>query len=214
MSRCGKGKHYCAGKTLQSPDEGGPTIEQEIEAGRVLGEILQAYPKVLIAAVHGASIGWGCTQLFNFDLVYAHPKAFFQTPFTALGFTPEGQSSWTFPKVMGKQHAGRLLLGAERVSAHEMYVSGLVTQILGEAEESPEMFLERVLVIAKRVGGYNGQSLRMTKALINRPEALANQREAGMREGKDLMVRMNDPETKAKLAAFGNKRKDDGRSKL
>lgn len=175
---------------------------------------MQAYPKVLIAAVHGASIGWGCTQLFNFDLVYAHPRAFFQTPFTALGFTPEGQSSWTFPRVMGKQHASRLLLGAERVSAREMYVSGLVTQILGDDGDSPEAFLVRVVEIAKRVGGYDGDSLRMTKALINRPEALAEQREAGFREGKDLMVRMNDPKTKAKLAAFGAKGKDGGKSKL
>lgn len=199
---------------MQSPASGGPTIEQEIEAGRALGEVLQAYPKVLIAAVHGASIGWGCTQLFNFDLVYAHPKAFFQTPFTALGFTPEGQSSWTFPRVMGKQHAGRLLLGAERVSAQEMYVSGLVTQVLGEQDDSREAFLERVVEVAKRVGGYNGESLRMTKALINRPAALVEQREAGIREGKDLMVRMNDPETKAKLAAFGDKSRDGGKSKL
>lgn len=115
---------------------------------------------------------------------------------------------------MGKQHAGRLLLGAERVSAEEMYVSGLVTQVLGEAIDSREVFIERVVEIAKRVGGFNGESLRMTKALINRPEALAEQREAGVREGKDLMVRMNDPETKAKLAAFGGKAKGDGKSKL
>lgn len=148
------------------------------------------------------------------DLVYAHPKAFFQTPFTALGFTPEGQSSWTFPKVMGKQHASRLLLGAEKVGAREMYVSGLVTQVLGEDGDSPDAFLAKVLEIAKRVGSYNGESLRMTKALINRPESLVEQREAGIREGKDLMVRMNDPETKAKLAAVGAKGKDSGRSKL
>jgi hypothetical protein len=37
--RCGAGKHYCAGKVLQSPDEGGPTIEQEIQAGGKLGEV-------------------------------------------------------------------------------------------------------------------------------------------------------------------------------
>lgn len=115
---------------------------------------------------------------------------------------------------MGKQHAGRLLLGAERVSAREMYVSGLVTQVLGEDGDSREKFLDSVVEIAKRVGGYNGQSLWMTKALINRPEALAEQREAGAREGKDLLVRMNDPETKARLASFSGKSKDSGKSKL
>jgi len=162
---------------------------------------------VLIAAVHGAAIGWGCTQLFNFDLVYAHPKAFFQTPFMSLGFAPEGQSSYTFPKVMGKQHANRLLLGAERLSAEEMYTSGMVTQVIGKPDDSREVFVEEVAKIAKKIGGFNGESLRMCKALVNRPITLAEQREAGMREGHDLKVRLNSPETKAMMASFANKSK-------
>ena len=166
---------------------------------------LQGYPKILIAAVHGAAIGWGCTQLFNFDLVYAHPKAFFQTPFVSLGFSPEGQSSYTFPKVMGKQHANRLLLGAEKLTAQEMYVSGMVTRVLGEANDSREAFLEKVTEVTKRIDGYTGESLKMCKALVNRPTTLAEQREAGMREGHDLKVRLNSPETKAMVAAFANK---------
>jgi hypothetical protein len=35
----GKGKHYCAGKLLKSPDAGGDTIEQEIVAGGKLGAV-------------------------------------------------------------------------------------------------------------------------------------------------------------------------------
>lgn len=70
--RTGKGKHYCAGKVLTPPRKG-PTIEEEIEAGGQLGKVLIDFPKVLIAAVHGAAIGWGCTQLYNFDIVYASP---------------------------------------------------------------------------------------------------------------------------------------------
>lgn len=146
-------------------------------------------------------------QLFNFDLVYAHPRAFFQTPFMSLGFAPEGASSHTFPKVMGKQHANRLLLGAERLNAGEMYTSGLVTQVIGKLDDSREDFVDEVAKIAKRVGAYNGQSLQMCKALVNRPTMLAEQREAGMREGHDLKVRLNSPETKAMMASFANKSK-------
>lgn len=120
----------------------------------------------------------------------------------SLGFTPEGQSSYTFPKVMGKQHANRLLLGAEKLTAQEMYVSGLVTQVLSESEDSREVFLDRVTEVAKRIGGYSGESLRMCKALVNRPTMLAQQREAGMSEGHDLKARLNSPETKAMVAAF------------
>src|SRR5688572_14954564 len=98
---------------------GGPeeTIEAEVAAGSRLGEVLTHYPKVLIAAVHGASIGWGCTQLSNFDLIYAHQDAFFQTPFMPLGLVPEGGSSYNFPKVMGKPQANALLLAGEKLSA-------------------------------------------------------------------------------------------------
>ena len=99
------------------------------------------------------SCDWlGCTELFNFDLGYSHPKAFFQTPFMSLGFAPEGQSSYTFPKVVGKQHANRPFLGAERLSAEEMYTSGMVTQVIGKPEDSREVFVEEVTKIAKRIG--------------------------------------------------------------
>jgi peroxisomal 3,2-trans-enoyl-CoA isomerase len=204
--RTGKGKHYCAGKVLTPPGQG-PTIEEEIEAGGLLGKVLIDFPKVLIAAVNGAAIGWGCTQLYNFDLVYASPHAFFQTPFMSLGFVPEGASSYTFPKGMGKQHANRLLLAAEKVSAKEMYVSGLVTQVLGEDGISNEEFLERVIEKAKNIGTFSGQSLQMAKANINRPVPLAEQKEAGIREGHDLKIRLNSDEAKAMIAAFTNKSK-------
>lgn len=125
----------------------------------------------------------------------------------SLGFVPEGASSYTFPKVMGKQHANRLLLAAERVRARDMYVSGLVTEVLGEEGISNEEFLERVVEKAKRIGGFSGQSLQMAKANINRPVPLAEQREAGVREGHDLKVRLNSDEAKAMVAAFTNKSK-------
>ena len=67
--------------------------------------------------------------------------------------------------------------------------------------------------IAKRIGGFNGESLRMCKALVNRPVMLAEQREAGMREGADLKTRLNSPETKAMVAAFANKSKSKSKDK-
>ncbi|KAF2102908.1 ClpP/crotonase [Rhizodiscina lignyota] len=194
----GKGKHYCAGKVLTPPGKG-PTIEQEIEAGRGLADVLVGYPKVLIAAVNGAAIGWGCTQLFNFDLVYASQRAIFQTPFMSMAFVPEGASSYTFPKVMGKQHANRLLLAAEKLSAQEMYVSGLVTEVIpGEQAE----FVDAVCEKAKRIGTFNAEALRMCKALVNKPTDIARQREASVLEGHDLKVRLNSDDAKAMVKAF------------
>jgi peroxisomal 3,2-trans-enoyl-CoA isomerase len=121
----------------------------------------------------------------------------------SLGFVPEGASSYSFPKVMGKQHANRLLLAAEKVTAQEMYISGLVTQVF--FAKDPDEYLEIVMEKAKKIATFNAQSLKMAKAQINRPIPLAEQREAGIREGHDLKVRLNSADTKAMMKQFADK---------
>ncbi|KIW04613.1 uncharacterized protein PV09_04360 [Verruconis gallopava] len=194
---------------LKSPDAGGDTIEQEIVAGGKLGAVLQNYPKILIAAVNGAAIGWGCTQLYNFDLVYASRRAVFQTPFTSLGFAPEGGSSYTFPKIMGKHHANRLLIASDKLTAEEMYISGYVTQVLDEKN-----FVDQVCAIAKRIGGYDSEGLKAVKKLTSNAQELEERRAAGKQEGEALARLLNRPEAKAKMAEFAGKSKKAGPSKL
>lgn len=202
----GAGKHYCAGKVLQSPDEGGPTIEQEIAAGSALGKVLQNYPKILIAAVNGAAVGWGCTQLWHFDLVYASKKAFFQTPFTKLGFVPEGGSSYTFPRVMGRAKAMRLLLGSERVSAEEMAVNGFVTEVLGD-----EGFVEAVCEKARVISGYPAESLRLVKELCEREGEVEELRRASERERVALQRVLSGEGAMRAMKEVGSRKKVGGK---
>ena len=201
----GAGKHYCAGKVLQSPDEGGPTIDEEIAAGSALGKALQNYPKILIAAVNGAAIGWGCTQLWNFDLVYASTTAFFQTPFTRLGFVPEGGSSYTFPKLMGRPHAMRLLLASDRVPAHEMQISGFVTEVIQDGGDR-ETFIQKVCQKASTIAGYPEESLRLVKDLTSRDSELEEMRKASEKERVALSRVLSGEAAKKAMSAFGNKK--------
>lgn len=181
------------------------TIDAEVEAGRALSAVLTAYPKVLIAAVHGASIGWGCTQLSAFDLVYAHQAAFFQTPFASLGIVPEGGSSYNFPKAMGKMRANTLLLAGDRLSAHEAWVGGLITGVVDA--ENVDGFLAKVLEKARIMGTYSGEALRMAKQLIiDSADDVEARRRAGERERRDIMVRFAAEDTKERLAAFGGRK--------
>jgi peroxisomal 3,2-trans-enoyl-CoA isomerase len=140
--------------------------------------------------------------LFNFDLVYASTRAVFQTPFTSLGFAPEGGSSYTFPKIMGKHHANRLLIASDKLTAQEMYISGYVSQVLQEQD-----FVEQVCTIAKRIGDYDSEGLQAVKLLTSNDKELAERKEAGQNEGRELAKLLNRPEVKARMAAFGAKSK-------
>jgi peroxisomal 3,2-trans-enoyl-CoA isomerase len=193
-----------AGRAMGSAED---TIDAEVAAGGALSTVLTTYPKVLIAAVHGASIGWGCTQLSSFDLIYAHQSAFFQTPFASLGIVPEGGSSYNFPKAMGKARANALLLAGDRQTAHQVWVGGLITGVV-EAE-SVDVFLNAVLDKAKTMGTYSGEALQMAKRLtMDAADDAEARRRAGERERRDILIRFAAPDTKERLAAFdGNKAK-------
>jgi peroxisomal 3,2-trans-enoyl-CoA isomerase len=183
---------------------GGPedTIDAEVAAGGALSAVLTSYPKALIAAVHGASIGWGCTQLSAFDLIYAHQSAFFQTPFASLGIVPEGGSSYNFPRAMGKARANALLLAGDRLSAHEAWVGGLITGVVEAG--SVVSFLTTVLEKAKRIGMYSGEALQMAKKLTaDAADDVEARRQAGERERRDILIRFAAEDTKERTAAFG-----------
>jgi peroxisomal 3,2-trans-enoyl-CoA isomerase len=181
-------------------------IAAEVAAGNKAFWELRNCPKILIAAVHGASIGWGCTQLANFDLVYAHQDAFFETPFMALGLVPEAGSSLVLPREMGKTRANALLLAGERLSAQDAYIGGLITAVV----QAPTLneFHVKTLGKATRMGGYSAEALRLGKKLIadaaDDAEALAR---AGERESRDLIMLASRPETQAILQSFGGKKK-------
>ena len=59
-------------------------------------------------------------------------QATFHTPFSQLGQSPEGCSSYIFPKIMGNAKAGELLLFNKKITAQEAFERNLVTQVFPE----------------------------------------------------------------------------------
>ncbi|KAH7684719.1 enoyl-CoA delta isomerase 2, partial [Aphelenchoides avenae] len=102
----GIGDYYCSGNDLsnfviKSPEELKPMAER---GEKLFHRYVTAYidhNKPLVALVNGPAIGISVTLLALFDLVLASDKATFHTPFTSLGQSAEGCSTYTFPPLMG-----------------------------------------------------------------------------------------------------------------
>ncbi|XP_015191194.1 PREDICTED: enoyl-CoA delta isomerase 2, mitochondrial [Polistes dominula] len=130
----GTGHFFTSGNDLNILN---PSISNEnfITIFKNFIDALITFPKLLIAVVNGPAIGVGTTLLGLCDIVYASEKAYFYTPFTKLGFTSEGCSSYIFPKIMGPSKASEMLYFGYKMDAKEAKEYRLVGNIYQNEEE-------------------------------------------------------------------------------
>ena len=158
--------------------------------------------KPLIGAVNGAAIGVGTTMLAHCDLIVAGRSARFVMPFTSLGLVPEAGSSLLFPRMVGNQRAGALLLLGEPIGAETALEWGFVYQVVDDAA-----LMETARGLARRMAALPPQAVRETKKLIRH-----GQPEIGPRIAEELELfrqRLASPEAGEAFAAFVEKRTPD-----
>ncbi|XP_057680427.1 enoyl-CoA delta isomerase 2, mitochondrial isoform X2 [Corythoichthys intestinalis] len=166
----GAGDYYCSGNDLSNftkIPEGG--VEQMAKAG---GELLRRYvkafidfPKPLAALVNGPAVGISVTVMGMFDLVYATESATFHTPFSQLGQSPEGCSSYTFPRIMGYGKANEMLLFNKKLTAAQACQLGLVTRVFPDRS-----FRSEALSLLEGYARLPPDSLALSKRLIRSGE--------------------------------------------
>ncbi|KAG1514633.1 hypothetical protein G6F52_009873 [Rhizopus delemar] len=157
----GRGKLYTSGQELVLPDPDKKEMQRRRDTTRAVVSAMIQFPKILIGAVNGPSIGFGTTTLALCDVVYAVPEATFTTPFMKLGFCAEGCSSLLFPRIMGPSKANEMLLLGRTFTAQEMVDCGLVSRLIGS-----DGFRDKVLAIADQAAQFSVSAVRTTKRLI------------------------------------------------
>jgi enoyl-CoA hydratase/carnithine racemase len=88
----------------------------------------------VIAAVNGDAVGGGATVLLAADVRFAADTARFSFPFTRLGLSPEGGSTYLLPRLVGPSRAADWLLSGRLIDAAEALAAGLVSRTLPEDE--------------------------------------------------------------------------------
>ncbi|KAH9412962.1 Enoyl-CoA delta isomerase 2, mitochondrial [Dermatophagoides pteronyssinus] len=88
------------------------------------------FPKPLIAAVNGPSFGIMFTILGLFDCLIASDRSYFISPFSSLAISPEGCSTYTFPRIFGPSLASELLYFNHQLNVNDAYRLGFVSRII------------------------------------------------------------------------------------
>ncbi|EFO17898.2 hypothetical protein LOAG_10599 [Loa loa] len=176
----GSGQYFCSGNDLSNftkANDSKDTSRMISKISQLLSSYVTAYinhKKVLVSLVNGPAIGIAVTVLPLFDLVLASDKATFSTPFTLLGQSPEGCSSYTFPMLMGHSKASEILIFDKKLTAQEAFERNLVCRVIPSFS-----FREEAENYIRKISQLPSESLFCNKELLRNihREALLAQNE-------------------------------------
>ena len=205
----GAGRGFCAGAdikdTFQAQVDSGDVKRGSSESVNWVELVRQSKP--MVAAVNGASIGIGLTQVLPMDFIVASTEAKLSCRFIKMGLVPELASSHFLVARCGFGLASELMLTGKTVSAEEAMRVGLVDKVV-----EPQALLEEATAMAKSMGENPQVALRMVKDLITRNMAEPDLMEAQHRESAALMECYKSEEHKEAISAFIGKREPDFRA--
>jgi enoyl-CoA hydratase/carnithine racemase len=155
----GAGASFTAGNDLNDFMSQGDFTENN-NAVRFLST-LRSFRKVLIAAVHGQTVGIGVTMLLHCDLVVAARGAQMSMPFVKLGLVPEAGSSLLLPRMVGHHRAAELLMLGKPFDAAEALSMGIVNRVTEDAG-----LMDEARKLARAVAAQPPGALLATKRLL------------------------------------------------
>ena len=208
----GAGRGFCAGADIadvfdaqQQGDEGASSSRGSESPRDWVGLVRASKP--MVAAINGAAIGVGLTQVLPFDALFAAEGAELSVRFIRMGLVPELASSQFLLQRVGFGAASDLMLTGRTVLADEAKALGLVDRVV-----PPEDLVDAAIAQARAMGSNPQQALRMVKELLTLNATEPDLAKVQQRELAALQVCYTSPEHKEAIAAFLEKRDPDFRA--
>jgi enoyl-CoA hydratase/carnithine racemase len=188
---------------------GGNDLKDFLSAPAVIGSdhviarflsALSGASKILIAAVHGPTVGIGVTLLLHCDLVLAAARSTrLITPFVQLGVVPEAASTLLLPQLIGHQRAAEMFFLGEPVEARTAKEWGIVNRVVDD-----ESLMEEARALAAAAGRQPPGAVQATKRLMRAAQA-AQVTALMSEELREFAARLRMPEFAAAAQAFFGK---------
>ena len=202
----GAGRGFCAGADI------GDVFKKQADTGTTGGDSrrviswvdLVRSSKPMVAAINGAAIGVGLTQVLPMDLLIAARGAKLSVRFIKLGLVPELASSHFLFLRAGFGNASDLMLSGRTVDADEALKLGLVDRVV----DAPQL-LSAARAAARSMGENPQSAIRLVKQLITANASEGDIALVQRRELEALQTCYASPEHKEAIAAFMEKREPD-----
>ncbi|MBW4050499.1 MAG: enoyl-CoA hydratase [Proteobacteria bacterium] len=157
----GEGGCFTGGNDLKDFLDAPAVISSDHVIARFL-RALSGFGKILIAAVHGPTVGIGATLLLHCDLVIAAARSTrIITPFVQLGLVPEAASTLLLPRLIGHQRAAEMLFLGAPLDASTAREWGLVNRVVED-----EALMEQARALADTAARQPPGAVRATKRLM------------------------------------------------
>lgn len=196
-------KAFCAGADLKERASMSPAevrallLAYESELGW-----LETIEVPTLAAINGVALGGGLELALLCDLRVATAHAVLGLPETSLGVIPGAGGTQRLPRLVGEARAKELVLRAQRLTAPEALILGLVNQVLPKSDD----FLLEVMNWAEPM--LNNAPLAVRAALRALRGASTRELGAGLALERELYERCLASEDRLEaLAAFSEKRR-------
>jgi len=203
----GSGRAFCAGADIggfQAQIKGAADSPVSGRANREGGDwisFLNSMAKPTIAAINGAAVGIGITQVLPFDIRIASENARIGLFFVRMGLVPELASSHFLAQMAGYGRALEWCLTGRMLSAQEAKDGGLVTEVL-----PADQLLDRAIALGEELSSQSPLALKLIKDLFRENATDGDLRRVQQREGQALAQAYVSPEHHEAVAAFLEKR--------
>jgi 2-(1,2-epoxy-1,2-dihydrophenyl)acetyl-CoA isomerase len=161
------GRHFCTGADIS-----GARTDTKPITGHMVRSLTAGHHRLIaavfgcrvpvVAAVHGAAIGFGLHLALAADFIVAGRTARFQELFSERGFSVDSGGSWLLPRLVGLSRAKQLIYLGESLDVGTALSWGLVAEVVDD-DELDTAARRRVDVLAS----LPTQAIAATKRLLH-----------------------------------------------
>jgi enoyl-CoA hydratase/carnithine racemase len=203
------GPRFCVGGDVRSfagAEEPGKFVGQLAHDWHAVIRSLAHCPVPVVAAVQGAVAGAGVGLIGACDLVVCARTTKIRPAYGAIGFSPDGGTSWALTHALGASRALDLMLTDGALTAAEAHLSGLVTRLVED-----EDLRETAVALASELAKGPVRAMVRTRELVRGAGARTLEQQLDD-EARLITESAADPEGREGVRAFVEKRAPDFRN--